>query len=190
MKYLKPILLICVISFLFLGARFAAIAPSGSPQTRRPTGDGNATYTPSTGSNWENVDEESADDDATYNYRQNSAGYDRFTFTAFSVPGGASNIAITVYIRAKRTEAGANVTYALLRVNGSNYTENIADAGTSYANQSHEWTTNPDTSSAWTIDDINGSGSNPLEQFGYGVTGNGEGEEHDVTQCYAVVSWD
>ena len=57
----------------------------------------------------------------------------------------------------------------------------------SYGTISYTYTTNPRTGNAWTIDDINGVGSNPLQ--GFGVYSSDANPQIRLTQVYATVGW-
>lgn len=164
----------------------------GGSQIRRPTSDYLSTYSASEGSDlYAMVDEETADGDTTYVYRADSAGSQYHGFSAFSIPGGATNIALKIYVT-YRVDTGDDASYYWrIRVNGTAYTSTVVGADPdTYTEATYTWTTNPDTASAWTVDDINGVGSNPLEYMGYSCTGMASGETHYVTQVYLEATYE
>ena len=124
---------------------------------------------------WNLVDEYPTPDDTDYIVAAGGAGTISYTFgfTPFSVPTGSTSLSLTIYWRAADVILGLNNTLPVLTVNGTVYfgtSTNPSATPTTYNSMTvgSQWTTNPDTSAAWTVDDINGSGSNPLEAFGVG----------------------
>jgi hypothetical protein len=80
--------------------------------------------------------------------------------------------------------------YLSLRINGSNYdSAQINSITGSYTQICNTWTTNPDTSSAWTEADVEGTGSNPIERFFVLSDNVGSGDEIRVTQTYIKVNY-
>ena len=56
----------------------------------------------------------------------------------------------------------------MLKVNGVTYHSSAEDAWFgAYKDEVWTWTNNPNTGSPWTVSDVNGVGSNPLQTFGY-----------------------
>lgn len=153
--------------------------------TLRPTGAGNSTqWTPSAGSNWQNVDESSADGDTTYNAASGTGGLvDLFT-TAGGVPGGAAVNSVTFTLRARHAGAYG---FMLFSVRSGGSTSSIA--GTlvltgSYADYSTAaLTDNPVTGVPW----ADGAEVNALE-IGYFDASSSPSMR--VTQLYAVVDYD
>jgi len=99
-----------------------------------------------------------------------TAGFIQFGFTAFDVPTGATINSIKVRQYLRKTGPAGNSAGERLVVNGTAYTgsaRNLSKTATGYEST---WTTNPNTSSAWTVDDVNGSGANPLQYFGMVAT--------------------
>ena len=54
---------------------------------------------------------------------------------------------------------------------------------------SRDFIVNPVTSAAWTVADVNGSGSNPLQAFGLDVTVQYPGNYYGLTQIYLTVNY-
>lgn len=170
----------------------AAGGGGGGTQVRYPNSDGTFNYSMSEGTDgWALIDETPADGDTTYVYRPDSAGFFRVGFPVFTVPPGATNISVTIYVT-HHVDAGDDISFNfLLRVNGSDNPDLNGDDSTTWTEiASAPWTENPDTTSAWTVDDINGVGANPLQQIGIQCLSVGAGETHYITQLRIEVSYD
>lgn len=138
-------------------------------ETRRPTGDGDVvgTWTYSSGSTgWNLVDEVSADDaDYIVSPTTGTPSY-QFTFGAFTVPAGSTINSLTVYVRTDDS-GGTNSIAARLKIGGTAYNHGTPiNPASAYTDYSFAFATNPATSIAWAVDDINGTGANPLQQVG------------------------
>lgn len=161
--------------------------------TRVPTSTGFFTqWTSSSGGDvYQDVDDAvgAPDDGTTYGYMQDSNGAHFFGFSAFSVPAGATINSVTVRWRAQRTAAGGLNVRSFLRVNGSNYFGSSQSVATTWGNFSAVYSTNPDTGIAWTVNDVNGTGSNPLQEFGAQSLNMAAGEEFQCTQIYIEVDY-
>jgi len=141
---------------------------------RLPTGDHSIEWYRSEGAvNYELVNDPyaSPDDDATYTY--GAEGFpilkDYFTFPTFNVPAGSPITNIKVWGRNRLMVAGGDTHIRqILKVNGVTYNgaEKTVYYG-DYTNTQHIWATNPNTGQPWTVDDVNGVGSNPIQAFGY-----------------------
>lgn len=163
-------------------------------QTRLPTGDGvNNSYVSSTGSSkYLDVDDPIAtpDDASTYLYKEDANANALFTFAAFSVPTGSTIIRLTIHFRAQNAGAGdSNSIGGRLRINSTQYNASLNGLTSSWDDYSSTWTTNPATGAAWTVDDINGIGSNPVQQFGFLAGGISAGERQEVTRTYIEVEY-
>ena len=117
---------------------------------------------------------------------QNNSGKEAtFGFLAFTVPAGATIQYVRVTHVTILNSGSANIK-AALRVGGTIYpqpaAQTLSAAWTAY---NYGWTTNPRTGAAWTVADVNGTGSNPLQ--GMGVY-SGSGDE-SVTQVYIMVGY-
>lgn len=133
--------------------------------------------------NWECVDEASKDDDTTY---VDSTSYDNWQRDLYNLEdhtteSGTIN-SVTVYAYAKRYDTSDKIKLAVK--SGSTVGEGSEETLTgSYDPYSKEWTTNPDTSAAWTwseIDSMQAGGS----MFKAWVVGNPH-----MTQVYVVVDY-
>jgi Tfp pilus assembly protein PilX len=139
----------------------------GTSQTRVPTGDGLNSGTWNTAPRWDDVDETTPNDTDYVTGTTDSGGYQLFTFSAFTVPAGSPIANLTIYVRAKDASSGTNNIRASINVNGTTHNSTTSyDPGSSWVTYSYSFTTNPSTGLDWTVADLNGTGSNPLQQFG------------------------
>lgn len=134
------------------------------------------------------------DDDATYIYCT-AKGRITFTFSAFSIPSNATITNVNIYFRHKKiANGGANIG-TVIKVGGNYYlstgavnpTRDTWVTSNSIGLVATEWTTNPKTAVAWTVDDVNGIGANALEAFGVNRTGTNQTPY--CTQVYAEVNY-
>ncbi|MCP4704748.1 MAG: prepilin-type N-terminal cleavage/methylation domain-containing protein [candidate division Zixibacteria bacterium] len=151
-------------------------------ETLRPDGAGSITNLTNSGctNNYECVDEVSADDDATYvDRKSNSYATDVYSIANSSVGAGTID-SVEVYCRAKKAQTNGNVRPALYIV-GSEYNGTAQGLTTSYVDYLHSWTTNPNTSSAWTWSDINNL------EAGVSIKGQNSGKPAYCTQVWIMV---
>lgn len=88
-----------------------------------------------------------------------------------ALPVGSTDITVSMFFRVSN-ELNTYLSYYTprLKVNGTLYSGTQRGWGsTTWTSFTQDWTTNPDTSLAWTVADINGSGSNPIEEFGISI---------------------
>ena len=139
-------------------------------KTRNPTGDGtfSGTWTGSAGSRWQSVDDHPDSSGADKLTHGTTAGRSTFTFTAFDVPTGSVVNSVQVLYYDQKTGSQAASWGAFLRVNATDRATNDAHnpANLVWTLRTATYSTNPATSAAWTVDDVNGVGSNPLQGFG------------------------
>lgn len=147
----------------------------------RPNGDGSSTAMVGT---YADVDEEDANDDTDYVYPNNTSGErEYFALADHTTETGTIN-SVTVFARMKWV--GSNGDYDQPKIGvktDPTYHEEIKQITATWATYSHEWTTNPDTSAAWTWTDI--------DNLQIGVWGRGATSTNGVliTQMYAVVDY-
>lgn len=158
-------------------------------QTRVPTGDSPTSaanqFSPSTGTDKFAVvnDAVGTPDDAGYIFRQNSNGNQRFTFSPFTLPAGSSDITIRVTYRSKNQTGAVSYTPRIL-VGSTEAAGTTSTLTSAFVDRFTDWATNPVTGAAWTAADVNGTGSNPLTEFGVGQSGTAATEEGRVSQVY------
>ena len=190
---MKRILLIIALLMIFLcasGFQFMGGKPPSVPadQTFYPTGDdaGEANWDLSEGSDYYAlVDETPHDSDTTYIYRQDSNAYEAFT-SSISLPAGTI-LSVKVYVT-DYEQAGAVRCGYYLKVNGTKYSGSSTHSSeSSWIESSYTWTNNPDTSASWVKEDVEGSGSNPLQSFGVYASSMDASDELRVTQVRLVV---
>lgn len=195
-KKLTKIFIWLVLTTIVAGF-FSVVAPrsaQATDQTRFPTGDISAAgtwsvYPTSPTTKWDKVDETPHDSDSTYLLHGTTAGNALFSFSAFSIPAGSTISDLTVTLVARDNTSGTNKMQPAITVNGTNYltTSTSTNVATSYGPISYAYTTNPDTGAAWTVDDINGIGSNTLQ--GFGVRSADANPQIRVTQVFAEVNY-
>lgn len=162
-------------------------------EVRRPTGNGaTANWSGSGGgAAWEGVDEASADDDTSYAFRADSFANHKFTFVPFAISSSAI-ASVVVRSRARVTVGGNGSDFTVsLTITGDEFVFGTlqADIGTTYTDFVDTWATNPKTGAAWTEADVEGSGSNPLTQFGMRASSMIAGEEMRCTQISIEVDY-
>jgi len=131
-----------------------------SIETLRPNaagGETNLTQYPTSGDNYDKVDEATPDEDSTYVYQQAGAAFVRDLYNIQDHSAGAGIINhVTVYARCRHW-SGENQGQRVKIAIKTHYTvyEGDEEATTaSYANYSKQWATNPNTGSAWTWTEI------------------------------------
>ena len=141
-----------------------------SQQTRNPTSDiaFTGTWTGTAGSRYQNVDDHPDSTGADKLTHGTTAGKGLFGYLVFSAPVGATIQSVQVVYYDQKTGGPAASWGAFLRVNGAE--QAVIDAhnpanGT-WTLRTATMTTNPVTGQAWTVDQVNGVGSNALDAFG------------------------
>jgi len=123
--------------------------------TLRPNGDvvtGWTTY-PAGGNHYEKVDEETPDEDSTYIYTDGLSLADLFDLTDSGLSGVTIN-SVTVYFRGRRTTSNTTKCRIRIRTYGSTYQGTLETLTDDYEDYPTEWTTNPYTGEAWTIEEV------------------------------------
>jgi hypothetical protein len=135
-------------------------------ETIMPTAAGNSTqFTPSTGSNWQNVDENAVvggnwqnqlgDGDTTYNSSNTVGHKDLFTLADLSVVAGSVR-GIEVRNKWRKDDAAARTAKRVIRTGGTDYEGATAvSMSDSYVATDEIIEQNPNTSLPWTISNIN-----------------------------------
>jgi hypothetical protein len=163
---------------------------TGGSQTRVPTADGDIRGTWNTSPCWDDIDETSYDDVdyMTGTTTVTGSAYMLFNFSPFSLPAGAVITDLTIYYRAREVSNGFSNILPCIMVNGNRYNGTGVDPNNSFTTRSHSYTTNPNTRLAWTPEDLNGTGPNPLQQFG--VYSSDLDPDVQVSMVYAQVNYE
>jgi len=132
--------------------------------TYTPDGDGNYTdFNPSAGSNYENVDDASPDDDSTYNEGSAKGDKDSYGITT-SLPTVCVIKGVQVSNCLRKTGTLAVKTKEIARVNSTDYLGDELSLSTDYLYSKKIWENNPDTSNPWIPSEIDAA------EFGVEVT--------------------
>jgi hypothetical protein len=90
---------------------------------------------------------------------------------AFSIPSGSTDISVQVIYYDQKTASQTSAARSMLRVDiGTYFSATHNPANGVWTLRTDNWATNPATSAAWTVDDVNGVGSSALLGFGLGAT--------------------
>jgi hypothetical protein len=128
---------------------------------RAVTGAGATTqFTPSAGSNYQNVDDAAANGDTDYNSTDVVGEIDTFTAEDAPVVGGGI-LAVQVVLQAKKEDAGVCTVAPVIRHSGVNYPAAAQFPSTSYTFLCTPYEQNPGTSAAWVEADFDAA------EFGY-----------------------
>lgn len=132
--------------------------------TLYPNGSGASAQFAPTGSaaNWENVDDVTPDDDASYNASDTAGAVDSFAFTDMAVLN-TTVFGLQANILARKDDAGSRTLRAIARIGGANHEGGDLSLSDSYLDLTQVWPLNPATSTAWTESQINAA------EFGYKV---------------------
>jgi hypothetical protein len=121
--------------------------------TLRPSGAGNYTDgTPSAGSNYQNVDDTTANDDTDYNTLD--AVSERDSFALGDLPSAGQVHGVQLVTRYRKADAGVRTMRQFFRISGSNYEGASATVYDSYTLQREVFNTNP-AGGAWTDSIVN-----------------------------------
>lgn len=124
----------------------------------RVSGAGSHTeFTPSAGSNYENVDEESGPDgDTTYNDGDTTNDEDSYALDNLPSPAATTIYGVKSQITARKTDAGARKCKIITRSGGTDYTGDEETLSDSFQTVTKLYEDNPDDSAAWEDADVNG----------------------------------
>jgi hypothetical protein len=122
-----------------------------------PDGAGNYTqFTPSAGSNFQNVDDAAPDDDTTYNSEATEGEADTYTFSDIPIATGTVH-GIQIAIRARKESAGTASMQRRYRRSGTDNDGASFNPNTTYGTQLEIVEQDPIAAGAWTITNLNGS---------------------------------
>lgn len=131
--------------------------------TQLPTAAGTHTdLTPSTGSNWQNVDEVPRNGDTDYNSGSTSGNKDTYNFDAFGATGTILGIQVSIY--ARKDDVSTRKFKSIVRSGGTDYLGAEITPGSSYAYSRDQFLTDPNTGSAWTSSNLDAA------EFGIDIT--------------------
>jgi hypothetical protein len=160
--------LLCAFVSLWLAA-----AAHADTATKDPTSDDavSGTWDGSAGTRYTLVDDYPDSSGADFlTHGTTTAGNLTLGFSAFSIPAGSTSISVQVlYYDQKTASQSCNIT-ARLKIGGSyfNLGSNHNPANGTWISRTDDFgTTNPKSSAAWTVDDVNGVGSNALQAAGW-----------------------
>ena len=160
-------------------------------ETLRPNGAGSetnlSTYAPNTGeANWEDVDEAEADDLTTCLYTYpNSATWKRDLYAIPDHSEGSGTInSVTIHWRIRGGSQGVQSKSAL-KTHNTIYdgTEKSHGAGATWYDESQQYTTNPNTGSAWTWDEVDAM------EIGISAKTSDDSGNAYPTQVYVVIDY-
>lgn len=124
-------------------------------QTLFPTGAGTTTnFTPSTGSNWQNVDDNPYNDDTDYNSTATTSNKDTFATGDLSSTSGAVK-AVQSIIRFRKDDAGSHAIRRVIRSSSTDYEGADVSVSNSYVWNREIIEADPATSAAWLISAVN-----------------------------------
>jgi hypothetical protein len=124
-------------------------------ETLRPTGSGAHTdFTPSAGSNWQNVDDAAPNDDTDYNSSAVAGARDSFAMSDLATSQGSVK-AVQQMTRLRKDDAGTRTARASLRVGATDYDGAGQSVQDTYVSRLRVVEQNPATSAPWTISDVN-----------------------------------
>ena len=166
-KKYANILMLLILAYLFsdiflINLNHHNYIPSilASPATiiLRPNGPGASTRLyqyPTTGENWDKVDDKIPDEDATYVYISGGNALDLYAIEDSPINIGIIN-SVTVYARCRRVGERIGILRIYIRTHLRNYeSTTIFFLSESYSDYLYTYLTNPFTGQPWTWDEIN-----------------------------------
>lgn len=135
-------------------------------ETLHPTSDASVAWTPyGTGANWSSVDEAVSNADTDYTYSSTVSQQDRFEYGDLATTSGTVH-GLQPVVYAKKADAGVRAIRQIVRPSS---TISYTDSGNKYLGTDYQMrlglsTNNPETSSPWSISEVNSA------QFGYELT--------------------
>jgi len=166
-------------------------SPQGNQSvTSVPASDDSNTGGFTTSPLWSRVDETTPVDSDYITGITDGGGRATFGFNAFTLPASANITNLTIYFRHLATSSSGSAKAGVSLKVGNTYYDNLGMVTPS----SYSWTTssyiasnNPKTGQPWTVDDINGTGANPLQKFG--VSSNDFSPDVRFSMVYAEVNY-
>lgn len=164
--------------------------------TLRPNAGGDVTrLLPKTAPNYGEVDEAVADGDTSYvehDESGTSGNYmaDLYNLPDSGIPAGSTINNVTFYYTAKKIQVGTAIgtsARATFKTHGTTYVATPYGLTTSYAEKNSIYNTNPNTTVAWTIAEIDALQAGPSLQFQY--VGDTWYSYARCTQLYIIVDY-
>lgn len=159
-------------------------------QTRVPTSDTAGDWFCSAGSDYYALVDDgkgTPDDGTTYIYDDDSSHTRRLGFTAFAIDSSAI-AKVTMFWRCQSNAASGVWGKSILRVDSADYFGGDFQPGETWEDHTSDFLTNPDTGSAWVEADVEGTGSDPIQEIG-GRSLLGAGEHLECTSIYIEVDY-
>jgi hypothetical protein len=114
-----------------------------------------AQFTPSAGSNYQNVDDATPNGDTDYNESSTVNHIDSMTTAALGYTGTVKGVQLQVY--ARKTDGGAGSIAPLWRISGTDYAGTGQACSVDYRYLAQRYRVSPATSSAFTVSEIDGA---------------------------------
>ena len=147
-----------------------ATAAHADDDSRGPTSDEalSGTWDGTPGSRYTLVDDHPDDAGTDYLTHGTAAGNITFGFPPFTIDSENTIQSVAVLYYDQRTSGAPANAAARLKVGGSYFNASThAPANGTWTLQTDTWTQNPATSADWTVDQVNGTGANALQAFGF-----------------------
>jgi hypothetical protein len=143
----------------FIGeVRIQTMMPDGTAST-------NTDFTPSAGSNYQNVDEIPPNSDTDYNFSSTVGDKDTHTTAGLTAPASVKDIyGVQVNTWSRKTDSSDRNVAAVALSGSTTVSGNSIPVTTTYRYYSDNWEEDPDTSAAWTESGVNNA------EFGYEVS--------------------
>ena len=120
-----------------------------------PNGTGaNTTWTPLTGANFQNEDEQQMNSDTDYVATGGVGNIDTYTMQDL-IPTTGTVKAVQAVISARKDDSGTRQIAPVFRIGGTNYAGVTQSIETTYAMKLQEYDKSPATAAAWTISEVN-----------------------------------
>jgi hypothetical protein len=125
-------------------------------KTIYPSGAGASTdFTPSAGSNYENVDEALMDADTTYNSETTPGDHDTYAYGDVGLTGTIKAVQVNLVVRSDG--AGAETVAPVVRIGSTDYDGTAVGISTSYGVKTQIYEESPDTTDPWTVSEVDGA---------------------------------
>lgn len=124
-----------------------------------PTGAGASTqFTPSAGSNWQNVDEIGTSGtaaDTDYNSSSTAGHIDSFAISSSSISGSPAIYAVALNVTCRKDDVGTRTIRARVKSSAAIGTGTTTTVNSSYGTVRSQFLTDPNTTAAWSVAAVN-----------------------------------